>query len=127
MKPMEVFLREEVDEALKAIDSMIERSENAQAKFKKGTSQHTLQQNRIRALYIASALISREAGRNDAMAKYSEEELEKAVAPIESLISKSAKAQQKLAQDSWQYAMLENNLKALRMASPLLAKALLPE
>ncbi|HML47547.1 MAG TPA: hypothetical protein PKE04_12455 [Clostridia bacterium] len=51
------FTREELLEALPALASMIGRSEKAQAMFSPGTSQHTLQRNRIRALRIASDLI----------------------------------------------------------------------
>ena len=41
-------------------------------------------------------------------------------APIASLISKSEKAQQKLAPGAWQHTMLQNNLRALRLASALM-------
>ena len=39
---------------------------------------------------------------------------------IASLIGKSAKAQQKLAPATWQFRMLEDNLRALRLAEALL-------
>ena len=41
-------------------------------------------------------------------------------APIASLIGKSEKAQQKLAPETWQYKMLQDNLRALRLAETLL-------
>jgi len=50
------------------------------------------------------------------------DELQEVLRPIESLISKSEKAQQKLASGTWQHAMLRNNLKALYIASALLNK-----
>lgn len=40
--------------------------------------------------------------------------------PIASLIGKSAKAQQKLAPATWQFKMLQDNLRALRLAEALL-------
>ena len=40
--------------------------------------------------------------------------------PIASLIGKSAKAQRKLAPGTWQYKMLRDNLRALRLASALM-------
>ena len=40
--------------------------------------------------------------------------------PIASLIGKSAKAQEKLAPETWQYKMLRDNLRALRLAEALL-------
>ena len=50
------FTRDDLREALRALASMIGRSEKAQAKFPPGTSQHTLQRNRLRALRLAEAL-----------------------------------------------------------------------
>ena len=45
---------------------------------------------------------------------------EEALRPIASLISKSEKAQQRLATGTWQHGMLRDNLKALRIASALM-------
>ena len=50
------FTRNELQAALRELASMIDRSEQAQAKFPPGTSQHTLQRNRLRALRMAAAL-----------------------------------------------------------------------
>ncbi|KAB8145822.1 hypothetical protein F8S13_01720 [Chloroflexia bacterium SDU3-3] len=50
------------------------------------------------------------------MSVYTEEELR----PLASLISKSEKAQQKVAEGTWQHRMLHQNLRALRLASALL-------
>lgn len=52
--------KKEMEDALNAISSMIEKSEKAQQKFAIGTSQYTLLRNRIKALYIASSLITKE-------------------------------------------------------------------
>ena len=54
------------------------------------------------------------------MSQRSREEREKALRPIASLIGKSEKAQRKLEPGMWQYAMLRDNLKALRVASELM-------
>lgn len=116
--------KEDMEQALEAIASMAQRSEKAQAKFAPGTAQHTLQKNRIAALRIAAALIENTLGGQDAAAGLSTEALEKAQAPLASLISKSEKAQTKLAPGSWQHSMLEKNLQALRLALPLLEAAL---
>ncbi len=56
------FTRDDLQEALGAFASMISKTEKAQVKFSPGTSQHTLQQNRLRALRIAEALIQVELG-----------------------------------------------------------------
>ena len=54
------FTRDDLQEALGAFASMVSKSEKAQAKFSPGTSQHTLQRNRLKALHIAEALIKGE-------------------------------------------------------------------
>ncbi|MGV0028217.1 hypothetical protein [Phormidesmis priestleyi] len=50
------------------------------------------------------------------------DELQEVLRPIDSLISKSEKAQQRLALGTWQHTMLRDNLKALHIASALLNK-----
>ncbi len=115
--------RADLEAARLAVAAMAGKTEGAKRKFAPGTSQHTLQANRLRALKIASSLISRELAASEAV-DYSKEDLEKALAPLASLMSKSEKARQKLAPGSWHHTMLGKNLKALRIAAPLLAKAL---
>jgi hypothetical protein len=53
---------------------------------------------------------------------YTTDELQEALRPLASLISKSEKAQQKLAPGTWQHTMLQGNLKALQIASALMNK-----
>jgi hypothetical protein len=57
---MDNFTREELEESLRAIDSMISKCEKVQPKLKEGTSLHTLLIRRVKALNIASELIKRE-------------------------------------------------------------------
>lgn len=54
------FTQEDLQEALRAIQSTIGKCEKALPKLSVGKSQHTLTVRRIRALQIAVALISRE-------------------------------------------------------------------
>jgi hypothetical protein len=54
------------------------------------------------------------------MADFTPDDPRRAEAPIRSLISKSEKAQEKLAPGSWQHTMLRDNVQALRLASVLL-------
>lgn len=117
---MNEISKKDRENAVKAIEKMIDKSERAQLKFAEGTPQHTLQKNRIKALSVALALIQQELIGESAAEPFSKEEFENAEAPIKSLISKSEKAQARLKIGSWQYTMLENNLKALYMALPLL-------
>lgn len=58
----ESFTTEDLEEALRAIASTISKCEKVQPKLRQGTAQHTLLVRRIKALYIASALIKRELG-----------------------------------------------------------------
>jgi hypothetical protein len=53
------FAEEDLKEALIAISSMIHKIRKAQEHFAKGTSQHTLAKNRLKALRIASTLITK--------------------------------------------------------------------
>ncbi|MCL2137048.1 MAG: hypothetical protein FWH40_05970 [Coriobacteriia bacterium] len=109
-----------MEASLRSIASMIERSKKAQEKFKPGSSQFTLQANRIQALEIAAFLIEGELTGSVANDVWTYENMEKALAPLKSLISKSEKAQAKLKEGSWQHRMLDENLKALHTALPLL-------
>lgn len=113
----------DMHKASKAIEDMINRSVSAQAKFQEGTSQYTLQENRINALKIAFSLIDEELGKSGSV-NFVKDDLEKAVAPIKSLISKSEKAMIKLKHDTWQYKMLECNIAALYIALPLILNAI---
>ena len=57
------FTRDDLQEALGAFASMIGKTEKAQAMFSPGTSQHTLQRNRLKALRVAEALTKVELDR----------------------------------------------------------------
>ena len=54
------FSRDDLHEALRALASMIGKTEKAGAGFSPGTSQHTLQRNRLNALRVAEALLKAE-------------------------------------------------------------------
>lgn len=55
---MENYTIEELNEALRAINSIIHKCEMAQKKFPEGNSHHTLLQNRLKAMYISKTLIT---------------------------------------------------------------------
>jgi len=57
MSGMERYTREEIEEAERALRSLLQKCERAQEKLASGTTQHTLMQNRIRALRVALSLI----------------------------------------------------------------------
>ncbi len=58
------FTQDDLQEALRALASMISKAEKARAKFTSGTPQHTLQRNRLKALRIAEALIKAELNKS---------------------------------------------------------------
>jgi len=61
---MNQFTKEELEDALRAIDSTISKCEKVQPKLKAGTAQHTLLVRRIKAFQIASMLINEEMTSN---------------------------------------------------------------
>lgn len=54
---MPEYTLQELNEALRAIHSIIHKCEKAQDKFPEGNSHHTLLRNRLRAMYLSKALI----------------------------------------------------------------------
>mgnify|MGYP000980287602 CR=1 FL=1 len=54
---MDKYSKEELTEALRAVNSIIQKCEKAQAKFPTGNSHHTLLKNRLKAMYISKSLI----------------------------------------------------------------------
>lgn len=59
---VENYSKEDLKEALRAIDSTIKKCEKALPKLKEGTPQHTMLTRRIKAFYISIVLIERELG-----------------------------------------------------------------
>ena len=56
------YTKEQLKEALRAIESLLGKCEKAQGKLSQGTSQWTLLANRIQALEVSAELIRREIG-----------------------------------------------------------------
>ncbi|WP_020616407.1 hypothetical protein [Paenibacillus daejeonensis] len=54
---MEQLSKQELEEALPPITSIISKCEKAQVKLMEGTAQHSLLRNRIKALRVAENLI----------------------------------------------------------------------
>ena len=55
---MERYTQEELNEALRAVTSMIQKCEKALLKLNRGTSQWTLLDRRIKALHISASLMA---------------------------------------------------------------------
>lgn len=66
---MNEYAREELEDALQKVSSIISKCEKSQLKFAEGTSQHTLLKNRIKAMQISKALIMRELGESESVNK----------------------------------------------------------
>lgn len=54
---MPEYTTEELTQALRAIDSIIHKCEQAQEKFPEGNRHHTLLRNRLKAMYLSKSLI----------------------------------------------------------------------
>ena len=88
------------------LKELIATVDHQMTRFPEGTSQHTLQVNRLNALKVALAI-----SQNKSVSK---EDLMRAVAPLASLISKSEKALTKMKSDSWQAQRMIRNVSVLR-------------
>ncbi|MEA4849664.1 MAG: hypothetical protein VB106_20740 [Clostridiaceae bacterium] len=110
------YTREELEEALQVVSSVISRCEKTQPKFAEGTSQHTLLKNRIKALYISKSLI---IGENVAD-KCTKEELIEALPPVSSIISKCEKAQLKFAEGTSYHSRFKNMIRAMYISKSLI-------
>lgn len=113
---MEKYIREELTEALGVVSSTISKCEKAQLKFAEGTSQHTLLKNRIKAMYISKALLTKE----NVMEEYTKEELIEALRPISSIISKCEKANLKFAEGTSHYTRFKKIIKAMYIVKSLI-------
>jgi hypothetical protein len=115
--PVENYTTNELQETLRPIASLISKSEKAQQKLAPGTWQHTMLQDNLRALHIASALMNKQT---DAMDSLTRDDLQEALGAFASMISKAEKAQAKFAPGTSQHTLQRNRLKALQVAETLI-------
>lgn len=113
---MDSYTKEELEEALRIISSTIIRCAKTQPKFVKGTSQHTLLKNRIKALYISKSLMTDE----NVMDKYTKDELIEALRPVSSIISKCEKAQLKFVEGTSHHTRFKQMIKAMSISKSLI-------
>ena len=113
---MDKYKKEELVEALQVVSSAISNCEKIHPKFAEGTSQHTLLKNRIKAMYISKSLIIDE----NVMDKYTKEELEEAIRPVSSIISKCEKAQLKAVEGTSNHTRLKKMIKAMYISKSLI-------
>lgn len=113
---MNQYTQEELMKALKVVSATINNCEKMQPKFAEGTSQHTLLKNRIKALYISQLLITGK----EISESYTKEELEEALPPISSVISKCEKGQQKFNEGTSTHTRFKNIIEAMLISKALI-------
>jgi hypothetical protein len=115
------FTKEDLQEALRPIASLISKSEKAQQKLASGTWQHSMLRDNLKALHVAYALMNKEA---DETNSFTRDDLQEALRAFASMISKTEKSQVKFSPGTSQYTLARNRLKALRIASALITRSL---
>lgn len=121
---MDNYTKDELQEALRPIASLINKSEKAQQKLTLGTWQHTMLRNNIKALRIASALMNKGTQDTDS---FTQDDLQEALRAVASMISKADKAQAKFTPGTSQHTLQTNRLKALRIAEALIEVELIKD
>lgn len=116
LKSSGLKIADELQSALRPIASLISKSEKAKGKLAPGTWQHSMLRDNLKALRMASALMS---GEGDSSEDFSRDDLEEALHAFASMISKAEKAQAKFSVGTSQYALLRNRIRALRKAEAL--------
>ncbi len=114
---MNKYTTDDLQEALRPIASLISKSEKAQQKLAPGTWQHSMLRNNLKALHIVFALMNKETDDTD---KFAQEDLQEAIQPLASMISKTEKAQAKFSPGTSQHTLLQNRLKALHIAKAMI-------
>lgn len=120
-KAIDNFTKEDLQEALRPIASLISKSEKAQQKLASGTWQHSMLRDNLRALNIAYALMNKEADDTNSFAR---DDLQEALYAFASMISKAQKTQVKFSPGTSQHTLARNRLKALRIASVFITRSL---
>ena len=119
---MEVFSKEELSEAARAIDSTRMKSEKAILKLKEGTAQHRLTARGIAAYSLALQLIAREQGEPQEVILYSKESLEQAVEAFAFATARVESVLPKFAAGTPQHTLATRRLKAFAIAQELLRR-----
>lgn len=106
--------------AKKIVEDSLRRCRGIQPKFRAGSSQHTLLENRIHALCVGQALLEEQ----EEDFHYSYEELKRALAPLLSIQHKCERAQEKYEEESRQYQKYVPMIEAMKLLLLLLHKQL---
>jgi len=107
----------ELRQAEAPIASLISKSEKAQGKVAMGTWQHSMLEENLRTLRLASLLMTESA-------EVSRGGFEKAASTLSSMIAKVEKTEKKFSPGTAQHTLQRNRLKALRVAEALVKEKL---
>ena len=110
---MDGYTSDEISQALPPIASLMSKSQKAQLKLAPGTWQHSMLQDNLTALRIASALLDATPG--DAPAPTCDE-LRATLGTFDSMIGRVEGVKTKFAEGTSQHTLQRNRLKALRIA-----------
>lgn len=113
---MDDYTANELQEALRPIASLIGKSEKAQQKLAPGTWQHTMLEDNLKALRIASALMTEKVHTAD---DFTRDDLREALRAFASMIGRTEKALAKFSPGTSQHTLQQNRLKALRVAEAM--------
>ena len=119
---MEVYSKEELSEAARAIDSTRMKSEKAILKLKEGTTQYRLTARGIAAYSLALQLIAREQGEPQEVILYSKKSLEQAVEAFAFATARVESVLPKFAAGTPQHTLATRRLKAFAIAQELLRR-----
>jgi len=115
------YTRDDLQEALRPIASLISKSEKAQQKLASGSWQHTMLRDNLKALHIASALMNKGVDDTDGFIR---DDLQEALSAFASMIGRTEKAQAKFSLGTSQHTLQRNRLKALRIAEAVITAEL---
>lgn len=123
---LDKFTKEELEEALRAITSTINKSEKVQLKLKAGTFQHTMTVRGIKAYNIAIELIKKESetAEDSFEGGYTKEEFEEALQALTSAISRVEKVLPKFNAGTPQHTLAIRRIKAFCIATDLIKREL---
>ena len=119
---MEVYSKEELSEATRAIDSTRMKSEKAILKLKENTAQYRLTARGIAAYSLALQLIAREQGEPQEVILYSKKSLEQAVEAFAFTTTRVESVLPKFATGTPQHTLAVRRLRAFAIAQELLRR-----
>ena len=119
---MEVFSKEELSEAARAIDSTRMKSEKAILKLKEGTAQYRLTARGIAAYSLALQLIAREQGDSPAQTGFSSESLNQANETFAFTATRVTSILPKFAAGTPQHTLAVRRLRAFAIAQELIRR-----